>query len=119
MVEELTAPANGDVVSLVVAAAVAPGVTVVDGGTDRLSLPSTRAIKVEEVQLDGRKYTYLQFPSETVTNSGYSSLTCQRRYHHASIGIGSLDIADPHTCPDCLAVVQVQYQATQLCCCMH
>lgn len=62
-------PSDGDIISLVVSAAVAPGVI---GGTDKLSLPPARAVKVEEVQLDGRKYTYLQFPSETITNSGYN-----------------------------------------------
>lgn len=67
--EELSLPGDGDLISLVVAAAVAPGAA---GGTDRLSLPPAKAIKVEEVQLDGRKYIYLQFPSETITNSGYN-----------------------------------------------
>lgn len=69
--EELGVPGDGDIVSLVVAAAVAPGVGV-SSGTDKLSLPPARAVKVEEVHLDGRTYTYLQFPSETITNSGYN-----------------------------------------------
>eukprot|EP00892_Ulva_mutabilis_P005084 jgi/Ulvmu1/2948/UM149_0031.1 len=71
VVEELSVPGDGDVISVVVAAAVAPGAGST-GGTDKLSLPPAKAIKVEEVELDGRRYTYLQFPSETITNSGYN-----------------------------------------------
>jgi hypothetical protein len=41
-------------------------------GTDKLTLPPMKAVKVEEAIVDGRQYTYLQFPSETLTNSGYN-----------------------------------------------
>lgn len=68
VVEVLPVPvAESELVMQVVATAVSPG----SAPTDKLTLPSERSVKVEQVELDGRRYTYLQFPSETLTNSGY------------------------------------------------
>lgn len=67
VVEELTLLEGESLVDVVVSAAVAPGV---NASTDRLALPPMKAVKKEEVVLDGREYVFLQFPSETVTNSG-------------------------------------------------
>lgn len=69
--EELTLLEGESLVDVVVAAAVAPGA---NASTDRLSLPPMKAVRVEEVTLDGRTYFFLQFPSETVTNSGCAPL---------------------------------------------
>jgi PsbP len=68
-VEELKILDGESIIDLAISAAVAPGANM---STDRLSLPPANAVKVEEVELDGKKYTYLQFPSETLTNSGYN-----------------------------------------------
>ncbi|KAK9822672.1 hypothetical protein WJX81_007150 [Elliptochloris bilobata] len=48
---------------------VSPGSEV--GGNSRLVLPDTRRIKVSDSEIDGQRYTYITFPSETITRSGY------------------------------------------------
>lgn len=70
-VEELKLLEGQSLVDVVVTAAVAPGA---NASTDRLSLPSMNAVKVEEAVLDGNTYIFLQFPSETLTNSGCALL---------------------------------------------
>ena len=68
VVETLSIPADGDIIKLVVRSAISPGRY---NGDDKLSLPAVSSIKVETAKIDGQEYTYLQFPSETVTSSGY------------------------------------------------
>ncbi|KAL4430605.1 hypothetical protein ABPG77_005845 [Micractinium sp. CCAP 211/92] len=41
------------------------------GGDARLELPPASRIKTEQREIDGKMYTYIVFPSETVTRSGY------------------------------------------------
>lgn len=41
------------------------------GGDSKLFMPSLRSVKSEERDIDGKRYTYLYFPSETITRSGY------------------------------------------------
>ncbi|KAL4436868.1 hypothetical protein ABPG75_004007 [Micractinium tetrahymenae] len=41
------------------------------GGDARLELPPASRIKTEQREVDGKLYTYIAFPSETVTRSGY------------------------------------------------
>lgn len=69
-VEVLPAPEDGDVQRAAVAAAVLPG-----GGRltqdDLLSVPPPQLVKSRSAELDGQRYLYLTFPSETVTRSGY------------------------------------------------
>ena len=71
VVEVLRTPDGGDIVDIAVRAAVTPGAPDVTSSSDRLLLPSRDEVKTTELMVDGRKYTYLQFPSDTTTNSGY------------------------------------------------
>lgn len=41
------------------------------GGDARLELPPASRIKAEQREIDGKLYTYIAFPSETTTRSGY------------------------------------------------
>jgi hypothetical protein len=68
-VEVISPPDDGDVVMAAVAAAVVPGGAAQQ--SSRLELPARRSVKVQAAQIDGQLYTYLQFPSETTTRSGY------------------------------------------------
>ena len=71
VVEDFALPAGLSVVEAAVRAAVSP--TTVDlKGTDKLALPADSAVKVERREIDGLPYTYLAFPSDTLTNSGYN-----------------------------------------------
>ncbi|GBF89284.1 photosystem II oxygen evolving complex [Raphidocelis subcapitata] len=69
-VEELDPPPDGDLAAAAVAAAVLPG-----GGRltqdDVLGLPAKGAVRVAAETVDGQEYLYLEFPSETITRSGY------------------------------------------------
>ncbi|KIY95452.1 hypothetical protein MNEG_12511 [Monoraphidium neglectum] len=69
-VEVLGIPEDGDLATAAVTAAVLPG-----GGRltqdDLLTLPPKSDVKVTSLTLDGQEYTYLEFPSETITRSGY------------------------------------------------
>lgn len=38
----------------------------------KMGLPSPPAVRVERAIVDGCTYTYLYFPSDTITNSGYN-----------------------------------------------
>ena len=64
------ADADADVEAAAITAAVLPG-----GGRltqdDVLSLPPRRLVKRRAAEVDGQEYLYLEFPSETVTRSGY------------------------------------------------
>jgi len=68
-VEVLTAPSDGDVVRAVIESAISPGHS--PQGDDKLLLPALTSIKSSQVVLDGQQYVYVQFPSTTVTSSGY------------------------------------------------
>ncbi|GIL87215.1 hypothetical protein Vretimale_14315 [Volvox reticuliferus] len=69
-VEVFALAADKDLVTAAVAAAVVPGA---GSGQqdDKLLLPPASRIKSKTEQIDGKEYTYLEFPSETVTRSGY------------------------------------------------
>lgn len=41
------------------------------GGDSRLELPAAKRIKMDQREIEGKVYTYLSFPSETTTRSGY------------------------------------------------
>ncbi|WIA15677.1 hypothetical protein OEZ85_002303 [Tetradesmus obliquus] len=70
-VEELELPEDGDTAAAAVAAAVLPGGRrlVQD---DVLSLPAARLVKTHTETIDGQEMLYLEFPSETLTRSGYN-----------------------------------------------
>lgn len=67
-VELFSKPEDDDLVHEAVRKAVVPAKSQQD---DRLQLPSDRLIKVGKQMLEGTEYLYLQFPSETITRSGY------------------------------------------------
>ncbi|KXZ52290.1 hypothetical protein GPECTOR_10g922 [Gonium pectorale] len=69
-VEVLPLPADGDLQGAAVSAAVVPGA---GSGQqdDKLLLPPASKVKTRTEQVDGKEYLYLEFPSETVTRSGY------------------------------------------------
>ncbi|EIE20677.1 hypothetical protein COCSUDRAFT_57245 [Coccomyxa subellipsoidea C-169] len=69
VVEIFPEPSSADMVLEVVRRAVSPGQEI--GGDARLILPDERRIKSETVDIDDMRYTYIRFPSETVTRSGY------------------------------------------------
>lgn len=50
------------------------------GGNSRLELPPASRIRSEARELGGKAYTYLAFPSETITRSGY-----QVRRRHVAV----------------------------------
>jgi len=63
-------PPSDDLISAAVAKVVAPLSAQQD---DRLEMPNPRLIKtVSQAEHDGRIYFYLEFPSSTITRSGYS-----------------------------------------------
>lgn len=69
-VEELDLPADGDIATAAVAAAVYPGGNrLVEDAT--LTLPAKRLIKTSMQTVDGQEIMYLDFPSETITRSGW------------------------------------------------
>ncbi|KAL6763552.1 hypothetical protein V8C86DRAFT_2491546 [Haematococcus lacustris] len=70
------------IISLAVKAAVVPG-SEAGQADDKLSLPSTKSIKSEVKSIDGKRYIYLTFPSETLTRSGYNV----RRRHWAVVAV--------------------------------
>eukprot|EP00193_Tetraselmis_chui_P008207 CAMPEP_0177765600 /NCGR_PEP_ID=MMETSP0491_2-20121128/8078_1 /TAXON_ID=63592 /ORGANISM="Tetraselmis chuii, Strain PLY429" /LENGTH=241 /DNA_ID=CAMNT_0019281959 /DNA_START=141 /DNA_END=866 /DNA_ORIENTATION=+ len=79
-VDQLTP--GDDLVAAAVLKVVAPASGQQD---DRLEMPNQRQIKVVgEEEIEGRKYTYLQFPSTTITRSGYS---IKRRNFAAVVGL--------------------------------
>ncbi|EFJ53101.1 hypothetical protein VOLCADRAFT_127349 [Volvox carteri f. nagariensis] len=61
---------SGDLVAAAVAAAVVPGAGL-GQQDDKLLLPPASRVKSRTELVDGKEYTYLEFPSETVTRSGY------------------------------------------------
>jgi hypothetical protein len=65
------AGSDAELVRRAVAAAVVPGAGA-GQADDKLSLPPPRLVKTEERTLDGQRYVYLRFPSETLTRSGYA-----------------------------------------------
>ncbi|KAF6266284.1 hypothetical protein COO60DRAFT_1474231 [Scenedesmus sp. NREL 46B-D3] len=69
--QELELPEDGDIAAAAVAAAVLPGGRrlVQD---DVLGLPAQRLVQARTQQMDGQEMLYLEFPSETVTRSGYN-----------------------------------------------
>ncbi|PNW82254.1 hypothetical protein CHLRE_06g278144v5 [Chlamydomonas reinhardtii] len=70
-VEVLAVPEDGDVVKAAVTAAVVPG----QGAgqqDDKLLLPAASKIKSSTATVEGKEYTYITFPSETITRSGYN-----------------------------------------------
>ncbi|CAL8468118.1 g7657 [Coccomyxa elongata] len=69
VVEVFPEPSSSDLVLEVVRRAVSPGQEI--GGDARLILPDERRIKTDARDIDGMRYTYIRFPSETVTRSGY------------------------------------------------
>ncbi|KAG2445160.1 hypothetical protein HYH02_008628 [Chlamydomonas schloesseri] len=70
-VEVVPLPEDGDVVKAAVTAAVVPG----QGAgqqDDKLLLPAANKIKSSTAAVEGKEYTYVTFPSETITRSGYN-----------------------------------------------
>lgn len=77
-VEELDTPADGDLATAAVAAAVYPGGNrLVEDAT--LTLPAKRLIKAVSETVDGYNIVYLEFPSETITRSGDECITTSNR----------------------------------------
>lgn len=68
VVEVFPTPGDGDLVAAAVRKTIVPGERQED---DKLYLPNQGLIKVQQQLIDGMGYTYIQFPSETVTRSGY------------------------------------------------
>ena len=68
VIEVMPTRLDMDIVDMAVRAAVSPG-SLED--TSKVSIPPRDKVKVETREVDGRQYTYLRFPSTTLTNSGY------------------------------------------------
>eukprot|EP00192_Tetraselmis_astigmatica_P018775 CAMPEP_0117654350 /NCGR_PEP_ID=MMETSP0804-20121206/3697_1 /TAXON_ID=1074897 /ORGANISM="Tetraselmis astigmatica, Strain CCMP880" /LENGTH=261 /DNA_ID=CAMNT_0005460625 /DNA_START=28 /DNA_END=813 /DNA_ORIENTATION=- len=69
-VDVIPAPSESDLVTTAVATIVSPRK---DQQDDRLEMPNPRMIKAQESEgPDGKRYLYLEFPSSTITRSGYS-----------------------------------------------
>ncbi|MEW5296967.1 MAG: hypothetical protein WDW36_000209 [Sanguina aurantia] len=68
-VEVFPLQAGDDIVLATIRRAVVP----VDGQEDdKLNMPSPSSIRIQEELIDGVKYVYLRFPSDTITRSGYN-----------------------------------------------
>lgn len=60
---------------------ISPGQEV--GGDSRLLIPADKSVVTESEEINGQKYLYLRFPSETITRSGYQI----KRKHYAVAAI--------------------------------